>query len=165
METYLWFQPVDTGMYDIFCAEYCGQRHAYMMSKVVVVPMDEFLGWVEKDVAPAVVAASEGASDEERAAALAAAGERLSKIKGCNVCHSADGSRLVGPSYKGLFGGTATVVTSGETRQVTVDEAYLRHSILEPMADVVEGYQPVMPKLEMTDEELNALVEYLKSFR
>lgn len=165
METYLWFQPVDTGMYDIFCAEYCGQRHAYMMSKVVVVPMDEFLGWVEKDVAPAAVSTPEGASEEEKTAALAAAGERLSKIKGCNACHSADGSRLVGPSYKGLFGSTATVATAGETRQVPVDEAYLRHSILEPAADIVEGYQPVMPKVEMTDEELNALIEYLKSLR
>jgi cytochrome c oxidase subunit 2 len=46
-----------------------------------------------------------------------------------------------------------------------VDEAYLRHSILEPAADIVEGYQPVMPKVEMTDEELNALIEYLKSLR
>ncbi len=57
MDTYVWFQPVDTGIYDIFCAEFCGQRHAYMMSKVVVVPMDDFLGWVEKDVAPAAASA------------------------------------------------------------------------------------------------------------
>ena len=165
METYVWFQPVDTGLYDIFCAEYCGQRHAYMMSKVVVVPMDEFLGWVEKDVAPAAVPVPEGASEGEKTAALASAGERLSKIKGCVACHSVDGSRLVGPSFKGLFGTTAAVVTGGAARGVSVDEAYLRHSILEPAADVVEGYQPVMPKVEMTDEEVNALVEYLKSLR
>jgi cytochrome c oxidase subunit 2 len=165
METYLWFQPVDTGIYDIFCAEYCGQRHANMMTKVVVVPMDEYLRWVEKDVSPAAAAPAGGASEEDKTAALAAAGERLSRIKGCTACHSADGSRLVGPSYKGLFGSAATVIASGETREVSVDEAYLRRSILEPMADVVQGYQPVMPTLEMTDEEVNALVAYLKSLR
>jgi cytochrome c oxidase subunit 2 len=164
LDTYVWFQPVDTGAYDIFCAEYCGQRHSYMMSKVVVVRKDEYESWVNKDVTVTPPPAA-GETEEQRTAVLVAAGERLSKLKGCHACHSTDGSRLVGPSYKGLIGSTAAVVTDGKTRQVAVDEAYLRRSILEPMADVVEGYQPVMPKLEMTDEEVNALVEYLKSLR
>jgi len=165
MDTYLWFQPVDTGIFDIFCAEYCGQRHAFMMSKVVVVPMDDFLGWVEKDVAPAAAPTADGASEEERTAELIAAGERLGKVKGCNACHSTDGSRLVGPTYKGLFGRTETVATNGENRQIIVDDEYIRRSILEPAADVVEGYQPVMPKVEIADEEINAIMEYLKSLR
>jgi len=164
MDTYVWFQPVDTGLYDIFCAEFCGQRHAYMMSKVVVVPMDDFLGWVEKDVAP-VAAPTEGASEGERTAELIAVGERLSKVKGCNACHSVDGSRLVGPTYKGLLGRTDTVVTNGEKRQIVIDDEYIRRSILEPSVDVVDGYQPVMPKVEITDEEINAILEYLKSLR
>jgi cytochrome c oxidase subunit 2 len=165
LDTYVWFQPVDTGTYDIFCAEYCGQRHSYMLSKVVVIPKDRYTSWVNKDVTVAPPPAAAGETEEQRTAELVAAGERLSKLKGCLACHSTDGSRLVGPSYKGLFGSTATVVTDGKTRQVAVDEAYLRRSLLDPMADVVEGYPPVMPKLEMTDEEVNAIVAYLESLR
>jgi cytochrome c oxidase subunit 2 len=163
METYTWFQPVDTGRYDIFCAEYCGQRHAYMRSKVVVVPPDEFKRWLETDVEPAALPASGTGTEEDRLAQLRKAGERLSSIKGCVACHSTDGSRLVGPSYKGLFGKTETVVTDGRPRQVVVDDEYVRRSIAEPAADIVEGYQPVMPKLELTEEEITAIVEYLKT--
>jgi cytochrome c oxidase subunit 2 len=61
------------------------------------------------------------------------------------------------------MGRTETVVTKGETHQVTIDEAYIRRSIMDPAADVVEGYPPVMPKLEITDEEVSALVAYLES--
>jgi cytochrome c oxidase subunit 2 len=156
---------VDTGIYDVFCAEFCGQRHSYMMSKVVVVPREEFEKWIEKDVAVSVPAGGAGTeiSQEEIARQLRAVGERLSKIKGCNACHSSDGTRLVGPSYKGILGRTETVVTKSETRRVTIDEDYLRRSIVDPAADIVDGYQPVMPKLEITEEELRALVEYLKS--
>lgn len=161
LDTYTWFQPVDTGVFDIFCAEYCGQRHAYMMSKVVVVPEEEFLRWLETDAA-LVPAAGDG-GEEELAAELRRAGERLSRIKGCNACHSADGSRLVGPSYKGVFGSTVTVVTGGRTRRVLADEEYLKRSIVEPNADIVEGYEAVMPVAEMTEEEIRAIVEYLKT--
>lgn len=175
LDTYVWFQPVDTGAYDIFCAEYCGQRHSYMTTKVVVVPKDEFLRWVETDVGAAAApsetkgtgtvteAAGEGASEGDRVAELRRAGERLSKVKGCHACHSTDGSLLVGPSYKGLLGSTVTVVSGGQTRQIVADEEYIRRSILEPTADVVEGYEPVMPKVDATEEEIAALIEYLKS--
>jgi len=84
-------------------------------------------------------------------------------VKGCNACHSADGSRLVGPSYKGLWGSTVTVVSHGETRKAVVDAEYVRLAIREPGADLVEGYPPVMPTTDVTDEELAAIVEYLKS--
>lgn len=45
-----WFKPEQTGVYDIFCAEYCGLRHSYMLSKVVVMPMNDFLAWANKGV-------------------------------------------------------------------------------------------------------------------
>lgn len=163
LETYTWFQPVDTGRFDIFCAEYCGQRHAFMMSKVVVVPEEEFRAWIERDVAPPAAPAGGEETGEEAAARLRKAGERLSRVKGCNACHSTDGTRLVGPSYKDLFGQQVTVLTGGKTRVVTIDEEYVRRAIVEPAADVVEGYQPVMPKIEMTDEDVSAIIEYLKT--
>ena len=162
-ENFVWFNPVDTGTYDIFCAEYCGQRHSYMLSKVRAIPEEEFQVWIEEGVEELVIA--ENASEEEALAMMQAAGERLTQIKGCNACHSFDGSALVGPTYKGLLGRTSTVVTDGQTRQITVDEEYIRRSILEPTADVVEGFQPVMPSQKglMTDEEIDAVIEYLKT--
>lgn len=164
LDTYVWFHPVDTGLYDIFCAEYCGQRHSYMMSKVVVIPQAEFDKWIEQDVGVAPDTSGAPVSEDEQLARLRRAGERLTRIKGCNACHSTDGSVLVGPSYKGLFGKTVAVVTDGEKREVVVDEEYIRRSILEPSADVVDGFQPLMPPQEgITDEEIKAITEYLKT--
>ncbi|UCH84956.1 MAG: c-type cytochrome, partial [Candidatus Latescibacterota bacterium] len=164
LDTYVWFHPVDTGFFDIFCAEYCGQRHAFMLSKVVVISEAEFDEWIEKDVGTVPVSIDETASEEEQLARLQRAGERLSQIKGCNACHSTDGTALVGPTYQGIFGRSVTVVTDGVTRQVVADEEYIRRSILEPNADVVEGYDALMPpQAELTDEEIQAIIEYLKT--
>jgi cytochrome c oxidase subunit 2 len=162
---YVWFDPVDLGTFDIFCAEYCGQRHSYMLSKVHVIPAEEFEVWVETDVEPASAAPVEGESEKEAGERLVRLGEKLSRDKGCNACHSTDGSPLVGPTYQGLFGRTETVVTDGQSREVVIDEEYVRRSILEPTADVVEGFQPLMPSQQglVTDEEIDALIAYLKT--
>ena len=162
---FVWFLPEKEGTYNIFCAEYCGQRHSYMITKCVVVPGEEFAKWVESDVA--IVSPAEGASEEELQAQLAQAGERLSVLKGCNACHSVDGSPLVGPTYKGLYGKTEMVITDGTRREVTVDDAYIRRSMLEPNADLTEGFQPLMPSQAglVTDEEIDALIAYLKTLQ
>ena len=50
---------------------------------------------------------------------------------------------------------------------ITVDENYLRESILQPQALIVEGYQPVMPAFEgiLSDDEVTALIEYIKTLK
>jgi len=163
LDDFVWFNPVDTGTFVIFCAEYCGQRHSYMLSKVVAVPEAEFLAWVEEGAPDIEVVAD--LSDDEALARRQRQGERLSQLKGCNACHTTDGTALVGPSYKGLLGRTSTVVTNGETRRVVVDGDYIRKSILEPTADIVEGFQPLMPSQKglMTDDEIDSVIEYLKT--
>jgi|GEM_PF-869968 len=99
--------------------------------------------------------------------ALVPVGERLYKMKGCMACHSIDGTRFIGPSLKGVFGQRITVVTDGKPRQITVDEAYLRKSILDPNADIVSGFKPLMPSQAgiVDDSEISALIEYIKSLR
>lgn len=163
---FVWFLPEEEGTYNIFCAEYCGERHSFMITKCIVVPAAEFTEWVERDVA-VVALQAEGASEEELQAQLADAGERLSVLKGCNACHSVDGSALVGPTYKGLYGKTEMVITDGTRRQVTVDDAYIRRSMLEPNADITEGFQPLMPSQAglVTDEEIDALIAYIKTLQ
>jgi len=163
VEAYTWFQPVDTGSYDIFCAEYCGQRHSYMMSKVVVIPKEEFDIWLQTDVKPPPAPAAGAGGGEEAHAQLLRAGERLSKVKGCMACHSTDGTRLVGPTWKGLFGKSVNVVSGGATREVKADEAYLKRSITDPGAEIVASYDPLMPKVQLSDDEIAAIIAYLES--
>ncbi len=45
---YLWFEATKEGTYDIFCAEYCGMNHSYMLGKLVIMPQDKFNEWVNK---------------------------------------------------------------------------------------------------------------------
>lgn len=85
--------------------------------------------------------------------------------KGCNQCHSIDGSAKVGPTFLHDFGSTITL-ESGET--ITVDEAYIRESIESPRAKSRPGYAPVMPTdfgTMLKDREKDALVAYIASLR
>jgi cytochrome c oxidase subunit 2 len=164
---YLWFTAKQTGEYDVFCAEYCGLQHSAMLSKVVVMPEAEFNGWLAKEgekVAAMKVELEKGGGDS---GSLVALGKRLSGTKGCIACHSTDGSRLVGPSFKGLFGMSQTVVTDGAEHEIVADEDYIRKSILQPKADVVKGYQPLMPPQAgiVNDDEINALIAFIKSLK
>lgn len=95
---------------------------------------------------------------------LVAAGEAAAQRHGCVACHSADGSISWGPTWKGLYG---REVPLGDGSQVRADDAYLRESVREPNAKVVAGYHPasIMPKLPVSDQELEALIAYIKTLR
>lgn len=81
---------------------------------------------------------------------------------GCNTCHSLDGSDQVGPSFQGLYGAERPL-QSGET--VVADSAYLRHSILYPTRQIVEGYQANMPSYQgvLSDSEIASLIAFIRS--
>lgn len=87
-------------------------------------------------------------------------GRLLAQTRGCLACHSVDGSPGVGPTWKGLYG-KQEALADGTT--VPVDEAYLRESILDPSAKLVEGFPPAMPPYTFSDEELRMLIAYLES--
>src|SRR5438874_2763716 len=144
----LWFHATKPGRYRIFCAEYCGTRHSGMTGEVVVMDPSEYQTWL-----------SGGAPE----GSLASAGEKLFQDLACNTCHRPDAQGR-GPVLEGLFGKTVTL-QSGET--VTVDEAYVRESILTPSAKITAGFQPIMPTFQglVTEEQLLALIEYVKSLQ
>jgi cytochrome c oxidase subunit 2 len=125
-----------------------------MLAKVTVVPEEEFNQWYQKGI-------------EERAAKIPSRGVQLFQEKGCRACHSVDGTPLVGPTVKGLFGKTVTVSTDGRERKVVADETYLKKSLLEPNADVVKGFPPIMPSQKglITDEELEGIITYIKELK
>jgi cytochrome c oxidase subunit 2 len=151
-----WFTPTKIGTFDIFCAEYCGTGHSAMLAKIVVLSPEAYEIWDKG------LKAEQGAG----VASLPPAelGEKLYKEKGCNACHSVDGSKIVGPSFKGIYGHTVEL-QDGST--VDVDENYIRESILEPQAQVVKGFQPVMPSFKgiLSDEDITSLIAYIKTLK
>jgi len=154
--TQLWFTPTKIGTFDIFCAEYCGTGHSAMLGKVIVMSPEAYNIW------------EKGAETEEGGAVAslppAEQGEKIYKQKGCNACHSVDGTVLVGPSFKGLVGHDVEL-EGGST--VTADENYIRQSILEPQSQVVKGFQPVMPSFKgiLTDDDISSLIAYMKTLK
>ena len=154
----MWFIPGSEGEYDLFCAEYCGQNHSYMTSGVKVIPKEQFDAWLADTSAVVPVAEVQTSPAQQ--------GYELIRKNGCIACHSSDGSRMVGPSFKGIWGETQTVITGREERQVTVDEDYVRKSIYDPGADVVKGYNSGLMqsyKDQVSDEDVGLIIEYLKS--
>ncbi len=146
--THLWFQATTPGRYHLFCAEYCGTRHSGMTGEVVVMEPTEYQAWLS------------GGSGE---GSLASAGEKLFQDLACNTCHRPDAQGR-GPVLQGLFGKTQTL-QSGES--ISVDEAYLRESILNPGAKITAGFQPIMPAFQglVNEEQLLQLIEYVKSLQ
>ena len=149
MKTHLWFSANEIGSYDIYCTEYCGVGHSHMLSKVIVMQGNDFEKWY--------------ASAE--AAGLPEKGLKLLQEKGCLGCHSTDGTKKIGPTLKGLYGKKVVVFTNGKEREIIADEEYLRKSILKPEADIVKGYAPIMPAIPVTDEDLQKIVEFLKTLK
>jgi cytochrome c oxidase subunit 2 len=152
METYLWFQPTQTGTFDVLCSQYCGLEHSRMLTKIIVLPEEDFMNWYQ-------------GRKEEVALKGPPSGSKLHQEKGCFACHSTDGTPRVGPTFKGLFGKTEVVLTAGKERTIVADEALIRKHIIEPKVDIVKGYPPVMPKVSLTEEELTALVEFIKNLK
>jgi cytochrome c oxidase subunit 2 len=141
-----WFEATKPGEYHLFCAEYCGTSHSGMIGKVIVMEPAEYQQWL--------ASSSSGSS-------MASSGKELFAQYGCQTCHhEVAGPR--GPSLVGLFGKQVTL-TSGKS--VLADQEYIRESILNPNAKLVEGYQQLMPtyKDQMTHEQVNQLIEYVKT--
>ena len=83
----------------------------------------------------------------------------------CMSCHSLDGSKLVGPTFKGLAKSMRTVIKNGKEEKVHADRAYLRRSITKPAEEVAKGYQPIMPTLapNMSKKQLTDVIDYMES--
>lgn len=160
-EHHLRLTPTRVGTYKVRCAELCGTSHAYMEAPVNVMTAEDFEIWRQKRLGIYVPPEGEEAPAEDPVAL----GQRLATSAGCIACHSLDGSALVGPTWKGIFGKTETMA-DGST--VVVDEAYLHESIVNPSAKLVAGFQDLMPKNYgdiLTEAEINALIEYIKTIR
>jgi cytochrome c oxidase subunit 2 len=146
--------PTLIGNYQVRCAELCGASHTYMIRPVIVSSEADYEAWVNEQKAAAAALLAQGGP---------AAGQALAAQSGCAACHSLDGSKLTGPTWRGLFGSKVTL-SDGTT--VTADEAYLTESIVDPSAKVVQGFQAgIMPKFGLTDPQVKYIVAYLETLK
>jgi cytochrome c oxidase subunit 2 len=157
--TYAWFFPTKPGTYRLTCAEYCGTNHSQM--------------GITNDGRRAVLVVHEPGGYEryltdKAAQSTALPPEQLGKLlyekKGCNACHTTDGSARVGPSWKGTFG---TMVPLSDGSSVKMDEDYIRESIFKPQAKSRPGFPPSMPSFEgqLKDREIEGLIAFIKSLQ
>ncbi len=142
----LWFTATKPGRYRIFCAEYCGTKHSGMIGEVVVMEPQEYQAWL-------------GGGGNE--GTMAERGAKLFGDLACSTCHLDNGQGR-GPSLKDIVG-RAVELADGST--ATVDEGYLRESILNSQSKVVKGFTPLMPTFQglISEEGLAALIEHIKS--
>jgi len=169
METHLWFLPDQLGSYDLFCTEYCGVGHSAMITKVEVMPQKDFEAWYAGETKAAEAEEKKPAPKEhaEKAAPPSAEGAKLIEMKGCVACHTTDGTAKIGPTFKGVFGKKETVIHNGQEREITVDEAFIKQTLLHPEIDRVKGFPPIMPSQQgqLTDKEIHEIIEYIKSLK
>jgi cytochrome c oxidase subunit II len=158
LTTHIRLTPDRVGRYEVVCAELCGLGHATMRQFVRVLPADDFDGWVERQAeeggaGPPAGESGEGEGDQGGGGGAAAQGEEIFTAQGCGSCHAlaaANASGTVGPDLGQLE---------------NADEASVRESIVDPSAEVAQGFPDgVMPADfgdKLSPEELDALVKYL----
>lgn len=146
--------PILVGNYMVRCAELCGASHAYMEAPVVVSSQADYDAWIAAQKAIAAVAAQ---TPEGR-------GEQLANSIGCRGCHTIDGSKLIGPSWQGLYN-SQVILSDGAT--VTANDAYLIESIANPGAKIVKGFEATTPmsKFDLTDAQIKDLVAYIATLK
>jgi cytochrome c oxidase subunit II len=158
LKTSVWFNATELGGSYILCSQYCGRSHSAMIAKIYVVPPDQFDAWMKGKNIP--LSGSGFAANMPK-------GQRLLMERGCISCHSLYGNKMVGPTFKGLFGSTVNVLTDNQLRTIVADSAYIRESIIHPNADVTQGYPSTMPSGRdiLSDSEISEIITYLKTLK
>ncbi|MFN3453931.1 MAG: cytochrome c oxidase subunit II [Pseudobdellovibrio sp.] len=153
--TALWFRSDKLGEFHVFCTEFCGTSHSGMITKLRVVPQEEFDKWLTEE-------------SEVSSLPPVARGAKIFQTRACASCHNVDNPAVkVGPSLYQLFGKTGHELEGGQ--KVNVDENYLRDSILNAQGQIVKGFGPrsAMPAFQgqLSEAELSSLIEYIKSLK
>ncbi len=150
--TQVWFNPTKVGVHQVFCAEYCGKGHSDMLAKVHVDDDAAYEKWLQEG------------DEEMKKMPLKDLGQMVWENKGCSTCHSLDGTRGTGPSWKGIWGKQELLSTG---KSVLVDENYVRTSILDPQKDIVNGFEGVMPTFQglLREREIKGAIEFIKSLK
>ncbi len=147
--TALWFHAKREGSFHVFCAELCGTGHSQMIAKLHVLPLKDWENWLK--------------TDPYKGLSLSEVGEKAYQGR-CAVCHHVTTEKLIGPGLAGLYKKTR-LLQNGQS--IMADENYIRESILNPGAQLVQGYSNQMTPFAglLSEEELAGLVEYIKTLK
>ncbi|AOE85125.1 c-type cytochrome [Pseudomonas sp. TCU-HL1] len=157
MVSHFWFTPTVAGKYEILCAEFCGVGHFNMRGMMFVEPGQAFDQWL---AAQPTFAQTLAVTSKPSQGNLVETGRQLAETHGCRACHSQDGSASLGPGWKDLYGREEKLADGSS---VKVGDAYLKESILDPKARLVQGFPPVMVPYTFNQDELAALVAFIQS--
>ena len=154
MFTFMSFTPIiplaykskEKAEFDIFCAEFCGKDHSAMLGKAVVMKPEVFKITM--------------ANLEKEASNVSADRGKEIYNSNCKSCHTLDGSPLVGPSFKNLWGKEREFEDGTKT---VADENYIRNSVLNPNLQIVKGFPPAMPPQNYNDAEILSIIEFIKA--
>ncbi len=141
-------------------AKLSGYSYVNKAKGVVGLPIDRAMALVLKEGLP-IADAPEPLSGDASAADL---GKAVFTSLACAACHNLEGVRTVGPTFKGTFG-TERALEGGRT--AIFDEAYLKKSLFEPLADVAATFPPIMPAFtgRVSDEDITNLGAFLQSIK
>ena len=151
---YAWFIPGELGDFDLLCSAYCGVSHSYMSAIIRIVPNDTYTKWLA--ALPVKIA------DDNNE------GFKILEKNGCFSCHSVNGTKIVGPSFKGLYESIIEVTTNGVMHKITADDIYIKSSILEPNKDIAADFQQGIMKSYkgiIKEKDFPKINEYLKSLK
>jgi cytochrome c oxidase subunit 2 len=145
-----WFEATKAGTFTLQSNIYSGAGYDSMTTAFIALEAAEFEKWMA-DVSDIFIGRT-----------LPEVGELLYNRLGCKACHSLDGSKLVGPSFQNMYGYEFDTV---EGVRITVDDAYVKESILTPNVSVIAGFQPVMTPYAglVDDREIEAITAWLKT--
>jgi len=152
-----WYHPIKLGEYDIFCDQYCGTWHSLMVGKIKVVSQDEYDSFLQGTL-------SAQGTDNPVEGSPAQLGSQLFLKLQCIECHSAN-SAARAPVLEELYLSKVPLRGGGST---IADEGYIRQSIRQPRAKVVDGWNEIMPHYDMrqvNEEQLSQLVAYIRSLK
>jgi cytochrome c oxidase subunit 2 len=160
--TSVWFQARQEGTFDIFCAEFCGSGHSLMRGEVVVLKQADFDAWLAAQRAGMI--ARQDMGSPVKPSTIVEQGRLAAVRHECLKCHTVDGAPHIGPTWLDLYRKQERL-EGGAT--VLADEAYLTESMMDPLAKIVAGFQPVMPSYQgqLSGPEAAAIVEYIKTLR
>jgi cytochrome c oxidase subunit II len=147
----IWFKAERPGIYEIISVDYRDFRYSYLKGFIKIITEKEYNNWLT------VLKAS--AQDLEQNGLI------IIRKNACLACHSIDGSKIVGPSFKGLYNSENIVITNGQERRITVDSLYISNSVYNPNDDVVKGFSKglmISYKSTISDSQLNEIIGYLK---
>ncbi|MEJ5369273.1 MAG: cytochrome c oxidase subunit II [Bryobacteraceae bacterium] len=150
--TELWFSATKPGVYQVYCTEYCGKGHSDMLARIFVDTPEQYETFLREG------------DEQTRKMPLKELGRLVWENKGCATCHSIDGTRGQGPSWKGIWN---QMHRGADGKDYRVDADYIRQSILMPQAVVVQGYEPIMPTYQglLREREILAVIEFIKELQ